>query len=793
MSVAAVALVTCLVAQPSSGDRAGIDFFESRIRPLLAENCYECHSRQAKKLRGGLRLDSREGLRRGGDSGPAIVPGKPAASLLVRAVRRVDPDLRMPPRKELSRGEVDAIVEWVRRGAPDPRTGDERPPERAPASDLWSLRRPVEPALPPVRDASWPATPVDRFILSGLERRGLEPAPAADRRTLIRRLSFDLLGLPPGPWEIEEFLEDDSPDAWARLVDRWLATPRYGERWGRHWLDVARYADSNGLDENVAHGNAWRYRDYVVASFNRDRPFDRFVLEQLAGDLLPAPPTREARNERLVATGFLSLGPKVLAEGDVKKMEMDIIDEQVDTLGRSFLGLSLGCARCHDHKFDPVSTEDYHALAGILKSTRTMESFKRIARWHENSLASPEEVERKKRHDEEVERLKETLKALKENAKKPAARGGGASEAPAGEVGRLEAELKRLEAAAPVLPSAMGVAEGEPTDLRVHIRGSHLTLGAVVPRGFPAALSRETAADIGAGESGRLQLARWIADGDHPLTARVMGNRIWRWHFGEGIVRTPDNFGNSGERPTHPELLDWLALRFVESGWSVKAMHRLILLSRTYRMSSLASQRAEKLDPTNRLHSHAPLRRLEAEALRDALLAVSGTLDLRKGGPALHHVKNRAFLFDHTSRDRTRYDSTRRSVYLPVIRNHVYDVFQLFDFPDPQVPSGDRSESTIAPQALFFLNSELLERLSRELASRLLAGSDEDIERLERLYVRALGRPPSGAETSDDLAFIDRFAMAREVSGARSAAAHEEAWAALCQTLLASNEFLYVR
>ncbi|MCZ6793154.1 MAG: DUF1549 domain-containing protein, partial [Planctomycetota bacterium] len=411
MSAAALALVTCLVAQPTGEDLAGIEFFEKRIRPLLVESCYRCHSRTAKRLRGGLLVDSRAGLLEGGDSGPAIVPGKPEESRLIRAVSYEDEDLQMPPKGKLPKGAIADLVAWVRRGGPYPRVDASRGRvEKSPPADLekarrfWAFRPVVEPPLPPVEDADWCRSPLDRFVLSGLDEAGLRPAPPATRRAFVRRATFDLTGLPPAPEEVGVFLTDESPDAYERLVDRLLASPRHGERWGRHWLDVARYADSNGVDENMAYANAYRYRDYVIDSFNRDKPFDRLIHEQIAGDLLPGRPGEDPneRIERLIATGFLSLGPKMIACDDGRKMELDIVDEQLDTVCRAFLGITMGCARCHDHKFDPFSTADYYGLAGIFKSTKTMENFKVVAVWHEHEIATPEERQAFETHEEKI-------------------------------------------------------------------------------------------------------------------------------------------------------------------------------------------------------------------------------------------------------------------------------------------------------------------------------------------------------------------------------------------------------
>ena len=366
---------------------------------MLVERCDECHSEQSKKIKGGLRLDHKDGWQKGGDRGPAIEPGKPQSSLLIQAVRYEDEDLKMPPKGKLTEREIALLTQWVSMGAPDPRTAPAGSPARRPMDvekgrAFWAFRPPVDSRIPRVNDKTWPRTPIDCFILSALEEKGLRPAESTDRRHLIRRATFDLTGLPPTPGEIDGFLADESPDAFAKVVDRLLASPRYGERWGRHWLDVARYADSNGLDENVAYGNAWRYRDYVIAAFNHDKPFDRFLHEQIAGDLIPPDPTEPESHERTIATGFLAIGPKVLAEVDETKMEMDIVDEQIDTVSRAFMGLTIGCARCHDHKFDPIATTDYYALAGIFRSTQIMETFTKVARWRENPLLNSKDQAR---------------------------------------------------------------------------------------------------------------------------------------------------------------------------------------------------------------------------------------------------------------------------------------------------------------------------------------------------------------------------------------------------------------
>ena len=570
-----------------------------------------------------------------------------------------------------------------------------------------------------------------------------------------------------------------------------IATPQYGERWARHWLDVVRYADSNGLDENAAHANAWRYRDYVVNAFNADKPYDQFLIEQIAGDRLE---TNDAarRRELFIATGFLSLGPKVLAEPDKVKMEMDIIDEQIDTLGKALLGLTLGCARCHDHKFDPIPTADYYALAGIFKSTKTMESLKTIAKWHENPVATPAEKQLREKHAASIAAQKKGVAAFTEKAnaqllvllktdKLPAKPETQYPKATQEELGKIRAALKQLEDNPPPTVSAMGVTDRNATELPIFVRGNHNTPAKTKqPRRFPQVLS--DGKPLAGEASGRLALARWIADEKNPLTARVMVNRVWRWHFGRGLVATTDNFGLLGDKPSHPELLDWLAAWFMDNGWSVKKLNTLILSSATYQMSTTASPSALKADANNVLLSRAPLRRLEAEPLRDSLLALGGLLDKQVGG-FVWTFENYKLVFNHTSEDATTYESNRRALYLPVIRNHVYDLFELFDFPDPGTVNGNRADSTIAPQALYLMNSPLVLRATESMAKALLKEEElTNAQRVQRLYAQVFNRRPTVKETQRAVVFINNFAQDRLAS-----------WQALSQALVSSNEFLYLK
>jgi cytochrome c553/mono/diheme cytochrome c family protein len=785
-------------AEPAQVTQQQLQYFEKEVRPLLDAHCLKCHG--PTKQWAGLRLDSREALLSGGDSGPAIVPGNPDASLLVKAIRHEDENLQMPQDEKLSDQQIATLTQWVKIGAPFPEAAPAATRSRDP--NHWAFRPSSVESVPHVQNEAWPTTDVDRFILARLESANLKPSAKADKRTLIRRVTFDLTGLPPTPAEINAFLADESDNAYVKLVDRLLASPAYGERWGRHWLDVARYADSNGLDENVAHGNAWRYRDYVVQAFNADKPFDRFVVEQIAGDLLPAM-NEDERNECLIATGFLSIGPKVLAEVNMPKMRMDIVDEQIDTVGRVFMGMTFGCARCHDHKFDPIQTADYYGLAGIFKSTRTMDTYTKVAKWHEYPLKTDEAAKMQSDYDARLAAAKQAVESLVAKANE-SARGSLPADQPVPdsleslypeatrtELTKLRAELAAIEKAPPELPAAMGVREDDVADVAIHVRGNPSRLGDVVPRHLPPVMIGAEFPTFTSEQSGRLELAQWLVNPHHPLTARVLVNRFWRWHFGEGLVRSTDNFGLLGDLPTHPELLNWLSAKFINDGWSLKSFHRLILTSSVYQQCSVQSPEALKADPDNLLWSRISVRRLSAEEVRDSLLAVSGQLDPTMGGSLLK-VKNRGYLFDHTSIDTTDYNSPRRSLYLPVIRNNVFDMFQLLDFPDPAVPTGDRATTTVAPQALMMMNSEFVMQAADKLAERIQSESaDED--RLTLLYQLTLGRPPQDHEQADDLEFLRVTAESLVPSETDAAARQQKAWSVLAQVLLASSEFLYVQ
>jgi hypothetical protein len=1089
-----VGIIALLAAAPACQAGAGDEFFEKEIRPILAEHCQRCHG--DAKPKGGLRLTARARLLKGGDSGPAAVAGNTDESLLIKAVRYTD-ELRMPPKGKLPQRQIDALTRWVQSGLPWPEANATSvaaggkfviTPEQ---KQFWSFQ-PIKPTLPPaVRDAAWAQSEVDRYVLAALETRGLRPAAPADRRTLVRRVTFDLTGLPPTPEEVEAFVNDPRPDAYPRLVDRLLASPAYGERWGRHWLDLARYTDSfdariTGTSEMDC-GDAWRYRDWVVNAFNRDLPYNRFLTDQIAGDLVPG--DEASQRDGIIATTFLTIGNWGGGDADKEKLLTDIADDQVDVVSRTFLGITLACARCHDHKFDPFSQADYYGLAGIFFSTHILANvgpktngppMLRVA------LEGPTELARQRQHQKQLAAAEKQLKQTAENHYRAfvnqqqartaeyllaaedyrsqaspglaieefASRRGlhgfalrqwleylgrddiyplmtrpirdvlgkagvhgwrGEPECPSLLVNTTQAEVSLLTFTLPphavsvhpgpsngvvvgwrspmagtvrirgkvsdadaacgdgiawaidlrsaglrrelaageipnggsqpfelgrgapnlaaiavrpgdrielvVLPRANYVCDttvvdleialadgsriwnlagdlvpdphvggqgnphadryGNPGvwsfmdmanshrgtadanrpelaaweravaeartgktsrkvleqaarsatkslafeksrspywikrpedeaalsaearmelrrlrqeivslrkttfpppefangaqeggvpgsshagvhDVRIHIRGRYDRLGELVPRRFPEVLVADAPKAIQGG-SGRLELARWLTRADNPLTARVMVNRIWQQHFGRGIVPTPSNFGKLGRPPTHPELLDYLAGEFIRSGWSIKHVHRLLLLSATYQQSSDAAPQTQKIDPDNNLLERMSRRRLEAESIRDSVLAVAGSLIRQSSGPAV--------------RD---FNAPRRTLYLMTIRSDRSGFGPLFDVADSTAPVEARTTSTVAPQALFLLNSPFILQQTRLLAQRIMAEGMDDRSRLTRAYALLYGRPPQVDEMQVGLEYL------------ASAAATGRAWEEYCQVLLCANEFLYI-
>ncbi len=796
------ALLDPVALVPAAPAAAALDHFERKVRPLLVEHCHSCHA--GKKSKGGLLLDSRPAILKGGDSGPALVAGKPEESLLIQAVKQTHAEVKMPPRNKLSDAQVSDLVRWVASGAPYPGTGEGGiAVAAAPGIDLvkgarhWAFAPLASTTAPKVNDQAWPRDPIDHFILARLEEASLTPAPPADKRTLLRRVTFDLIGLPPTHDEIAAFLADESPDAFAKVVDHLLASPRYGERWGRHWLDLARYADSNGSDENKVYANAWRYRDYVISAFNSDKPYDRFLHEQIAGDLLPGQATETsdpaASYQRWTATGMLVLGPKMLAEQDKEKLVMDLVDEQLDVIGQSVLGLTLGCARCHDHKFDPISAEDYYALAGIFKSTKTMANLAFVSQVMQRELATPQQIAASKAHNKSVEELNKRIAAAEKDLKDKSKEAQG-KEAREAALQSMREELKELKAKPlPTIDEAMAVTEGKPANVPVHIRGSHLNLAATaVERREPSVLSHLVKMEpIPKGQSGRLQLAHWITDTANPLPARVMVNRIWQHHFGQGLVKSSSNFGLRGDTPSHPQLLDHLATRFIQEKWSIKAMHRAILLSATYRMSTQHNERAAELDPDNQLLWRFNRTRLEAEPIRDALFAVAGNLDLKMGG-TLMATKHDEYVPDNFRNGGEVFKSNRRAIYLPVVRNALYPLFSTFDYGDAGVPIAQRTSTTVSHQALFMLNSELVMDQATILATKLKTEAIDEQARLSRLYERLFTRLPTKIEQGKAMQFLDRAAQMIQDEKKTPVETRDVAWQRLCHALMASSEFVYV-
>lgn len=899
MNAIAVSLLAAVAATQALGAAGSADFFETRVRPVLARNCYACHT---STRMGGLELNSRQALIKGGNSGPAIVPGKPRESLLYQAVSRTHARLKMPPSGILKDDEIRDLGEWIEQGAvwPDaPVKTGKRFRITADQRAFWSFQAIRAPSIPVPKNAAWARTPVDRFILARLEEKGLEPLPPADKRALIRRASFDLTGLPPAPGEVEAFVQDPSKDAFVKVVEHLLQSPHYGERWGRLWLDIARYGDERmASTRDDPYPNAYRYRDWVVEAFNSDMPYDLFLKAQLAGDLLEG----VDRNRVLPGLGFYGLSP-------------EFQDDRVDVTTRGFLGLTVACAQCHDHKYDPIPTRDFYALQGVFASTRL----------HEYPLAAADDVQAWDRKKNQLDRLE---KELKEFLKRETAQVGeilagqisqymmaagrvllgrppagkldaetverfvtylkgpkehpflnrwdglirskaseaelqqeaGAFQAFAlaavrekkeiaekkdknaavepkkmilwkdlyfanprpdlpyrpplgllyyGEVNQypamerevirfldgdrrkhvdaLIAEIDRLKGSLPPrYPFLNGIGEAaKPVNLKIHIGGSPETLGEEAPRSFLSILSEGEPKPFSKG-SGRLELAEAIASPKNPLTARVIANRVWQYHFGEGLVRTPGNFGQLGERPTHPELLDYLAARLIESGWSLKALHREIMLSAVYQLSSAASEKHAAVDGDNRLLWRAHRRRLDAEALRDSLLFVAGRLDRSVGGPPVWLTENYATKAGPDG-EADKYSQaaewitglrSRRTIYGYVARRRPDHTMQLFDFPNP-ASTADRRFTTSTPlQRLFFLNSEFIARQAEALAQSVIRSERADAARIRRLYQVLFSRDPVRGEISMGQEFL------------RSSG---NAWPQYTQTLLASNEFLYVK
>jgi len=724
---------------PAVPDPGQVEFFENKVRPLLAEQCFGCHSAAAEakgKLKAGLRMDSLAGLLKGGDSGAALVPGDLAKSLIVEAVNYANEDMAMPPKAKLAEEQIQILTEWVKMGAPWPGAaagpavmqphGAEPYDWAKIRSSHWAFKPVIKAPLPETSGKTWPRTEIDHFVLARLEAAGLTPNPPAEKHLLLRRAYLDLIGLPPSPEQIAAFLADDSQDAFAKVVETLLDSGHYGERWARHWLDVARYSEAHGGFGDRPLPNTWRFRDWVVRAFNDNLPYNQFLTSQIAGDLL-------VENPDPAGTGFFAVGPTYVADGGdpeaQAQAEAETLADRVDTFSRGLLGLTVACARCHDHKFDPITTKDYYAIAGVFRNTR-LEEF---------PAAPPAEVDAFKAGQEGIreqeKRIKEFLAAaaaklaigIKEVEKS-------LTEPDVKILTGLRAGLEsRKKNAPPMYPVVHGLCDSGSADMPVALRGDLRKPGEIAPRRFLEIVAGKDAPPYTKG-SGRLELARSVTAPDNPLTARVIVNRVWGWHFGEALVRTPSNFGLLGEKPTHPELLDWLAADFMEHGWSLKRLHRQILLSATWQQSSHFDKEKFSKDGDNRFLWRMNPGKLEVEAWRDTLLAVTGELDPALGGPAANEI----------------WESKRRTLYVSTSRTgEVYQADQflrLFDAPAAVSSTEKRVTSTVPQQYLFMINSPFMRGRAQVLGDRMRALPGGLPEQIRETYLRLYSRPPEPAE-----------------------------------------------
>jgi len=737
-----------LSAAESEPTPADLEFFEKRIRPLFDQACYKCHSTGSEKLKGGLRLDSRAGILQGGDSGPGLIPGRPEQSRLVEALTWGNPDLQMPPKRKLSDEQIADVAAWVQRGAPWPKEESPTPvvgkKKAFEVTDKdrahWSFQ-PVKSVVPPdVTRAVRLANPIDAFIEAKLESRGLMPAASASRRTLIRRVCYDLLGLPPTPEEVEAFVADTSVRAWENLIDRLLDSPHYGEKWGRHWLDLVRFAETNSYERDGPKPHAWRYRDYVIRSFNEDKPYDRFIREQLAGDELA-----DASDETVIATGFYRLGIWDDEPADRELAKYDQLDDLVATTGQVFLGLTVDCARCHDHKIDPIGQRDYYALLSFFHNVNP----------YRNGGLTDEVPLRSVNPENAVE---------------------GTNAAPAQALAVTEAGVTP--------PETFLLMRGSPENKGDRVEPAFLqVLDPPRPQVVPPASGRSSGR--------RLALANWIASPDNRMTARVMVNRVWQHHFGRGLVRTPSDFGLQGQAPTHPELLDWLAYDFVEQGWSVKRLHRRLLTSAAYQRSSTASAEALKADPANDFLSHFDMRRLTAEEIRDSVLWVSGPVNQKMYGPGVF-VKIPPEVLAGQSVPGQGWGNSpadeqlRRSVYIHVKRSLLTPILLGFDLAETDRSTPVRFATTQPTQALGMLNSSFLNEQAIRLAHRVRQDIGSGVaEQVRRVLAWVTSRPPTEAEISRGVGLIRALEQ-------RDGATAEAALNSFCLLALNLNEFLYL-
>ncbi len=932
-TLAVLCLLSFCLGAGQAQTPAQLELFEKNARPLFVSKCQGCHN--AKLKSGGIDLSSPEAIKEAASMGIFGKPSEAEKSVMVQ-VLSYESQIKMPPQGKLSPEAIASVRDWVAAGAPIPATlpaaGNSltgtgvRPVDlRGVITDadknFWAFKPLSKTKAPATVQSDWAIEPLDQFILAGLAKNRLKPSPPADKSTLLRRATFDLTGLPPTEKELQAFLADKSPKAFESVVDRLLASPRYGERWGRHWLDVMRYADSTGSDEDHRYPHAWRYRDYVVQAFNDDMPYNQFVREQLAGDILAADPNSGVGYRGIIATGFLALGKKALAQKDLPLKRYDVVDDQIEVTAKSFLGLTVNCARCHDHKFDPIATKDYYQLAAIFASTLSyekgetgdpiqtplaapgeFETFKKqwagfndvekklskiidfdkdakhqrdigqkqiadsmlaayrvygkrdalaavaaatkldeaqLARWvdylknpkrpelakwvaandsNQKEIADQYQEEFRRsayQYDQDLSWWKQAQHSFPNAGKvagpRPKLTGEKdpffvavwqnsgplhrtrdeqlAALAPEKlrEAQSLLAQSAELEKTLPSkeIPMACAVLEGETMDQKIFVRGDYHNLGDAVDRTVPLILSLNAPAQPAKTKSGRLELADWIVDPRNPLPSRVMANRIWQGHFGDGIVRTPDNFGRLGERPSNPELLDYLARTFMESGWSIKKMNRMIMLSNTYQMSAAFDEDTKLKDPENRLISHYPRQRLSIEEIRDTYLALGGDLDLTMGGTLDPGVGTDG----ETSANRISMNpekTNRRSIYLPLRRSNLPTLYTLFDFGDAATPDGKRTSTTVATQALFVMNSPLVIREAKSLTDTVLKQEKQDKRRMEEIYLRVLGRNPDSSEMDRGLSYLQSFRAKWDQID------ESKAWTSLTHALMASNEFIFV-
>jgi hypothetical protein len=786
-------------------------FFEKKIRPVLVDQCYSCHtSETAKGPKGSLTIDTRMGIRAGGDTGPAVVPNDLKASLIIKAMKG-ETLSQMPPKNKLSDEVVADFEKWIGMGAPDPRStktkGEARVIDIEKGREHWAFQ--------PVKAPKSNST-IDSLIQAKLTEQKLTPSGEADKATLVRRVYFDLIGLPPTPEQVEDFVKGKTD--LEKLVDQLLASPQFGEKWARHWLDVARYAESSGKEQNQVYPFAWRYRDYVIASFNKDKPYNEFLKEQLAGDLLSSKNDTE-KAEKMVATGFLAVGAKSHNQQNRQQFQLDLADEQIDAMGQAMLGMTIACARCHDHKFDPIPTKDYYALAGIFMSTETLfgtasgiqvRQSAPLATLPKDSdlpmgdMMSKAEVERMKTRQAD---LKTQLEKQREEDRKTPGQGVPIRQLVLiQQIGIVEKQLSYYDAEG--APKKMAMAVTDRTfgrDMPIHIRGEVNKLGDVVPRGFVQVISTGPTKITSRG-SGRKELAEWVASEKNPLTARVMANRIWQHLFGQGLVQSPDNFGTTGQAPTHPELLDLLASDFVKNGWSMKKLIREVMLTKTYRQASNFNEANAAIDPDNNFLWRMSKRRLDAEAIRDAMLMVSGQLTMTAPtGSPIQKFEGNAQQIGRPGLGggmggpgmgggglSNLGQSGRRSVYIPIIRDNVPEALELFDFAEPSLVTGSRDGTSVPSQALYLMNNPQVIRLADSFAEKIARKANTDTEKVNEAFKMAFGRAATDAETKAAKLFIEKFTNAETRSGKRKAEIDKAAWSAFAQALFSAAEFRYL-